>query len=371
METKLKRRRSALLAALAGLAAGAFAFGVALGDGEPPVPSAASKLTAKQLAGQRLVVGFPGTEPPAAVRAMVREGRVAGVILFAENFPSRAAGRRAIARLQSIRRPVGLRDPLLVMIDQEGGLVKRLDGAPTASAEQIGARGAAFADAQGSRTAANLRDVGVNVDLAPVLDVARPGSDTEETERGFGTSAAAVAASAVPFAESLQAGGVAATAKHFPGLGSARLNTDFAVQRVPLPRATLRRIDEAPYRPFFEAGGEMVMVASAIYPAFSSKPAAFSTAIATGELRERLGFEGVSITDALGSVAVADFGGPGRAGVAAARGGMDVLLFADHRAGARAGEALLRGLRSGRLRRADFESSAGRVLRLRHLLAGR
>src|SRR5829696_2860258 len=250
MEMKLKRRRRAAVATLCGLAAGAFAFGVALGDGTPQDPTAASKLTAKQLAGQRLVVGFPGTKPPPAVRAMVREGRLAGVILFAENFPSREAGRRAIARLQAIRRPAGLRDPLLVMIDQEGGLVKRLDGAPTASAEQIGARGAAFADAQGSRTAANLRDVGVNVDLAPVLDVARPGSDTEETERGFGTSAAAVAATAIPFTEGLQEGGVAATAKHFPGLGSASLSTDFAVQRVPLSKATLRSVDEAPYRRF-------------------------------------------------------------------------------------------------------------------------
>src|SRR5829696_5080096 len=371
METKLKRRRSALLAALAGLAAGAFAFGVALGDGEPPVPSAASKLTAKQLAGQRLVVGFPGTEPPAAVRAMVREGRVAGVILFAENFPSRAAGRRAIAGLQATPRPPGLRDPLLVMIDQEGGLVKRIGGAPTASAEQIGARGPTFAAEQGSRTAANLRDVGVNVDLAPVLDVARPGSDTAETERGFGSSAASVAATAIPFTEGLQEGGVAATAKHFPGLGSASLSTDFAVQRVPLSKATLRSVDEAPYRRFGDVGGEIVMIGSAIYPALSSKPAAFSRSIAEGELRDRLGFEGVSITDALGSVAVADFGGPAKAGVAAARAGTDMLLFTDHRSGARAGDALLRGLRGRNLRRSDFETSAGRVLRLRHLLAER
>jgi beta-N-acetylhexosaminidase len=370
METKLKRRKRAAVAALCGLAAGAFAFGVALGDGTPPAPSAISKLTPEQLAGQRLVVGFPGTEPPAAVRAMVREGRIAGVILFAENFPSREAGRRAIAELQAIRRPAGLRDPLLTMIDQEGGLVKRIGGAPSVSAEQIGARGAAFAREQGARTAANLRDVGVNVDLAPVLDVARPGSDTEETERGFGSSAAAVSATAIPFAEALQEGGVAATAKHFPGLGSARLNTDFAVQRVPLSKATLRAVDEAPYRRFVEIGGEMVMIGSAIYPALSPKPAAFSRPIATGELRGRLGFEGVSITDALGSVAVADFGGPAKAGIAAARAGTDILLFTDYQSGARAGDALLRGLRSGALRRADFEASAGRVLRLRHGLSG-
>jgi beta-N-acetylhexosaminidase len=370
MESKLKRRRRATVAGLCGLAVGAFAFGVALGDGTPSEPSAVSNLTPRQLAGQRLVVGFPGTEPPPAVRSMVREGRVAGVILFAENFPSREAGRRAIARLQAIRRPSGLRDPLLVMIDQEGGLVKRIDGAPTASAEQIGARGATFAAEQGARTAANLRDVGVNVDLAPVLDVARPGSDTEETERGFGSTSARVAAAAIPFAVALQEGGVAATAKHFPGLGSASFNTDFAVQRVPLSKATLRGVDEAPYRPFVASGGEMVMIGSAIYPALSQKPAAFSRSIATGELRNRLGFDGVSITDALGSVAVADFGGPAKAGVAAARAGTDVLLFTDYRPGARAADALLRGLRSGKLGRSEFEASAERVLRLRHLLAG-
>jgi beta-N-acetylhexosaminidase len=370
MELTAKRRRRAALAALGGLAAGAFAFGVALGDGAPPEPSAASKLTLKQLAGERLVVGFPGAEPPAAVKAMVREGRVAGIILFAENFPSREAGRRLIAGLQAIPRPTGLRDPLLVMIDQEGGLVKRIDGAPTASAAQMGARGAAFAGEQGTRTAANLGDVGVNVDLAPVLDVARPGSDTEQTERGFGSSAATVAAAAIPFAAALQEGGVAATAKHFPGLGSTRLNTDFAVQRVPLSKATLRNVDEAPYRRFVAIGGEMVMVSSAIYPALSPRPAAFARPIATGELRDRLGFEGVSITDALGSAAVADFGGPAKAGVAATRAGTDVLLFTDYRPGARAGAALQRGLRSRALRRADFETSAGRVLRLRHGLAG-
>jgi beta-N-acetylhexosaminidase len=368
MEFTVKRRKRAAIAGLCGLAAGAFAFGVALGDGTPPDPSAASGLSPKLLAGERLVVGFSATEPPAAVRAMVREGRVAGVILFAENFPSREAGRRAIATLQAIGRPAGLRAPLLVMVDQEGGLVKRIDGAPTASAAQMGARGAGFSSAQGTRTAANLRDVGVNVDLAPVLDVARPGSDTEATERGFGSSAAAVARSAIPFAASLREGGVAATAKHFPGLGSARQNTDFAVQRVGLPKATLRTVDEAPYRSFVGAGGEMVMIASAIYPALSPMPAAFSRSIATGELRERLGFEGVSITDALGSVAVADFGGPAKAGIAAARAGTDLLLFTDFRAGARAGDALLRGLRSGALERAGFEASAERVLRLRHSL---
>jgi beta-N-acetylhexosaminidase len=365
-----RRRRRATVAALCGLAAGAFAIGATLGDGAPPQPSAASRLTLKQLVGERLVVGFPGTKAPAPVRRSIREGGVSGVILFDDNLPTRAAGRRLIRGLQEIPRPPGLRDPLLVMVDQEGGLVKRIGGAPAVSAARMGARGGAYSRGQGERTAANLRDLGVNVDLAPVLDVARPGGDIAETERGFGSTAARVAATAVPFAEGLQAGGVAATAKHFPGLGSARLNTDVAVQRIGLSKAVLRGVDEAPYRDFVAGGGEMVMLSTAIYTAFSGRPAAFARPVATGELRNRLGFEGVSITDALETVAVADFGGPAKAGVVAARAGTDVLLFADHEAGARAADALLRKLRSGSMRREDSEASAGRVLRLRHDLAG-
>jgi beta-N-acetylhexosaminidase len=364
----LRRRSRIATAAACGLAAGAFAFGVALGDGSSSRPSAVSRLTPLQLAGERLAAGFTGTTPPRGVKRMIRQGRLAGVVLFAGNFPSRAAGRRLIAELEGIPRPSGLRDPLLVMVDQEGGLVKRIDGAPTASAREMGARGPAFSRAQGARTAANLRDVGVNVDLAPVLDVARPGGDIAATERGFGSTPARVADTAVPFAEALRGGRVAATGKHFPGFGSARVNTDVAVQRVGLSKAVLRRIDEAPYRRFVASGGEMVMLSTAIYPAFSPKPAAFAPPIATGELRQRLGFAGVSITDSLDSVAVAAFGGPAKAGVAAARAGADILLFADWRSGARAERALLRALRSGSLSRAGFETSAGRVLRLRHEL---
>ena len=370
VRVRISRRRRIAAAALCGLAAGAFAFGVALGESPPPPPSAASQLGLGQLAGERVVVGFSGSEAPVALERMVREGRVAGVVLFAENLPSRQSARRLIAGLQRLPRPPGLRDPLLVMVDQEGGLVKRVAGAPTASARQMGAAGAAFSHRQGRRTALNLGDLGINVDLAPVLDVARPGGVIAETDRGFGATAEAVAATAVPFAEGLQQEGVAATAKHFPGFGAAEENTDFAVEEVDLSRAELRRVDEAPYRRFIAAGGELVMLSTAIYPAFSSPPAAFARPIATDELRGRLGFAGVSITDALETVAVRDFGGPAKAGLAAAAAGVDLLLFTDLQAGAKAQRLLARRLRSGALSRADFEESAGRVLRLRHGLAG-
>jgi beta-N-acetylhexosaminidase len=366
MKRAVRRRRLVAFGALAALAVVAFACGASLGDGpERPGPSAAETLPLKQLAGERIVVGLSGTAISPRLRAAIREGRVAGVVLFAENLPSRAVGRQLIARLQAIRRPRKLRDPLLMMTDQEGGLVKRVSGAPTASAKEMGARGPAFSARQGRRTAANLRDLGINVDLAPVLDVARPAGVIAETDRGFGSTAARVSATAIPFAKALQDGGVAAAGKHFPGFGAARENTDFAVERVDLSKRELRAVDEKPYLAFEAAGGAMVMLGTAIYPAFSGEPAAFTRAIATGELRHRLGFVGVTITDALETPAVEHFGNTAKVALAGARAGADLLLFARQGPAEGARRALARKLRAGALDRREFEQAAQRVLDLR------
>jgi beta-N-acetylhexosaminidase len=364
MERTVRRRRVSL-GTLSCLAVVAFVFGASVANNPAPKADAVSSLSLKQLAGERIVVGLGGTSISSGLRSAIRQGRVAGVVLFAGNFPSRAAGRRLISQLQAIPRPPQLRDPLLVMVDQEGGEVKRVSGAPTASAREMGARGAAFSASQGRRTATNLRDVGVNVDLAPVLDVGRPGGVIAETERSFGSTAARVTATAIPFAQALQAGGVAATGKHFPGFGAARENTDFGVERIDLSKQELQTVDEKPYAALTGAGGKLVMLSTAIYPAFSEDPAAFTRSIATGELRDRLGFEGVSITDALETPAVERFGDSGKAAVAGARAGADLLLFTHLGPAQSAWRALLARLRSGALKRAEFEASVERVLSLR------
>lgn len=335
-------------------------------SGEESRPSFAESLRPGELAGERIVVSVDGAGITPGLRAAIGEGKVAGVVLFEPDFPTRAAGRELIDDLQAIPRPGRLaRLPLLVMTDQEGGEVKRVDGPPESSAATIGREGPAYARRQGRATAANLKSLGVTIDLAPVLDVARPGGVIAETGRGFGATAAAVTEAAVPFAAGLQAGGVAATAKHFPGLGTATENTDFEAQDLSLSKRELRAVDEAPYRAYIAAGGKLVMLGTAVYPAFSRRPAAFTRSIATGELRGRLGFHGVTITDSLGSAAVAAFGGQREAAVDGAAAGDDLLLFDDLPSALAGHEALVAQLHRGGLRRAPFLAAAGRVLRLR------
>jgi beta-N-acetylhexosaminidase len=394
MERARARRRRLALWTLGAVAVSGFALGAVLGSGgsgsgggsvrhlsrqaqqatnggggepaERPTPTLAERLTPSELAGERVVVSIDGTGLTPELRNAVHTGKVAGVVLFEADFPSRAAGRELVGALQAIPRPARLqRLPLLVMTDQEGGEVKRVDGAPEASAAEMGREGGSYARRQGVTTADNLKGLGVNVDLAPVLDVARPGGVIAATDRGFGDTAAAVANAAVPFAVGLQQGGVAATAKHFPGLGTATENTDFEAQRLALPKSELRTVDEAPYRAYIAAGGKLVMLSTAIYPAFSPRPAAFSRRIATGELRGRLGFPGVTITDSLGGAAVAAFGGQREAAVDGAAAGDDLLLFDDLPSALAGHEALVVQLHRGGLKRAPFLAAAGRVLRLR------
>lgn len=343
------------------------------GPGAEPDPAEglAAELSPAQLVGQRLVVGFEGTRPPRGLEQMIRDGELAGVILFEDNVSGRSTTRRTIARLQRLPRPEGLEMPLAVTIDQEGGLVKRIDGPPTVSASEMGARGSGFARRQGRATARDLLRHGVNIDLAPVLDVARPGSAIEGELRSFGRSETRVTEVAIEgFSSGLRAGGVAATAKHFPGIGAAAINTDDASQSIDLAKGELRRVDQRPFEAFVAGGGELVMLGLATYPAFSDRPAAFSHRIATGELRRRLGFEGVSITDSLDAAAAQSFGGRTEVATEAARAGADLLLYGGWRT-ARASAAMLRRkLLAGKLDRAEFERSVDRVLTLRRGLGG-
>jgi beta-N-acetylhexosaminidase len=324
-------------------------------------------LTLRQLVGQRMIYSYDGTTPPARLRARISRGEVGGIILFRDNVGSRARLRVNVRSLQAIRRPAGLRDPLLVMIDQEGGQVKRLGGAPSRSPAQLGRIGSAsLARREGRATAANLRDVGVNVNLAPLADVGRPGSFQARTGRSYSSNPTRVSAMVVAFVRGMQERGVAGTLKHFPGVGTITANEDDAAQTVGLTLSRLRRIDEAPFVAGARAGVKLVMTSTAIYPALSRRPAMFSPRISTTELRGHAGFRGVAITDDINVVALRRFGSAAVNGRESIQAGNDLLLYAGGYATAAASaDALVRDARAGRFDMEAMRDSVRRILALR------
>jgi beta-N-acetylhexosaminidase len=294
--------------------------------------SASPHLTALQQAGQRVVFSYVGLAPPASLLSAVRAGEVGGVIVFAPNISSAAQLRGVAARLQAASLASPLHDRLLIATDQEGGLVRRLPGGPASSERAIGrspdpVRSAATA---GRAAASAMRAAGLNVNLAPVLDVYRsPGNFIDQYGRAYSSSAPLAGSLGAAFIAAQQRAGVAATAKHFPGLGAAATaqNTDLDPVTLRLGSAALRSVDEAPYRPAIAAGVKLVMTSWATYPALDpAHPAGMSPAIIGGELRRRLGFRGVTITDAIGAGALARFGSLGARAVRAAAAGADLIL---------------------------------------------
>ena len=332
-----------------------------------------SSLTGRQLAGQRVIFSYPGLTVPAALLKQISAGQAAGVIFFGENISSEAQIASVIRRLGQAQRRSPVASPLLLMTDQEGGLVRRLPGAPALSEKHAGAAAdpVAAARAAGAGAGRNLAGVGMNVNLAPVLDVYHaPGDFTDQYQRSYSSNPATVAACGKAFITAQQHAGVAATAKHFPGLGQATAsqNTDTGPVTLHVSLPALRARDEVPYPAAIAAGVKLVMASWAVYPALDARhPAGLSSAVIQGELRGRLGFRGVTITDAIEAGALASFGGYGQRAVLAARAGMDLLLCSarDPAQGQAVVTALAGALAGGKLGTAGFDAAVQRVTALR------
>ncbi len=336
-------------------------------------------LSPQQLAGQRVIYSYSGLNPPASLISLIRTGRAAGVIFFGQNIASRTQIAAVIKRLeQADASPLNpVRAPLLLMTDQEGGEVRRLPGQPVLSEKQIGARPLAqaktLATQAGRGAAANLRGVGMNVNLAPVLDVYRKAGDFDDQYgRSYSRNPAVVSVLGANMIKAQQAGRVAATAKHFPGLGAATANQDTDIRPVTLnlSLATIRSVDEAPFKAAISAGVRLVMVSWAVYPSIQALPAGLSPKVVQGELRNRLRFTGVTITDALEAGSLKAYGSTQNRALLAAKAGMDLILASAQNVaqGQQVLNELAAAYGNGTLNRTAFLASVNRVIALRQSL---
>jgi beta-N-acetylhexosaminidase len=309
------------------------------------------------MAGQLLMTSMPGRMPTATFLARIRAGQIGGVVLYSGNIGPTGPG-ALVAQLQAAA-SAGGQPSLLIAVDQEGGIVKRLSGAPTLAPRKM--TSPALARAQGAATAQNLKRNGIDVDLAPVLDVGHGGFITPRT---FGATAADVADRATAFAQGLAQGGVLATGKHFPGLGYAPVNTDNGASIVSASRAALLT-DLLPYQRGIAAGLPIVMVSTAVYPRLGAEiPAACARRIVGGLLRGQLGFQGLVITDDLNTPGIQHYFSTTDAAVRAIGAGVDVVI-ATGSSGTAVYSALATAARNGQLPASVVAAAYARVLALK------
>ena len=336
-----------------------------------------ARLSPEQLAGQRVIYSYNGVSAPAGLLSLIRHGDVGGVIFFRFNVSSQAQLSGVIKQMTTANAATtnpARQYPLLLMTDQEGGQVRRLPWAgPGQSEAQIGASAspAAAARTAGSQAAAGLRGVSMNLNLSPVLDVYRQAGDFDDQfQRSYSMNPRVVAAAGAAFVTAEQAGGVAATVKHFPGLGAAGAtqDTDNGPVTISLSAQTLRAVDELPYQAAFQAGAKLTMLSWANYPALDPRlPAGLSPTIIQGELEDRLGFAGATITDALGAGALSAYGTLQNKTMLAGRAGMDAMLCTAVKPlpGWQCLDGLKEGYLDGALPRTAFQAQLAQLLQLR------
>ncbi len=316
-----------------------------------------------------LLVGFRGTSAPDWVRRWVADG-LAGVCLFGRNCASPEQVARLVAQLRAERADV------LVAIDEEGGQVTRLENAGGSTLPGNALLGhldepetTRMAAAEAAR---RLREVDVDVNLAPVADVNVNPENPVIGVRSFGSDPGLVARHVAAYVAGLQQAGVAACAKHFPGHGDTTVDSHVGLPVVSHDRDTWERVDLPPFRAAMAAGVQSIMTAHLRLPAIADAPATVSPEVLTGLLRDDLGFRGVCITDALEMAGIAATVGVADGAVAALGAGADLICSGlREEPGLTAARGLEDALRSGRLGRQRLRAAADRVAGLAAWCRGR
>lgn len=276
--------------------------------------------------GQLLFVGFEGESLPDDLRSLISAGRVGGVILFRRNLRE---PRQIRTLLRELHAAAPREIPLLVGIDQEGGRVQRLRE-PWTEWPPMRALGElddlASTAALGRALAVELSDLGIGLDFAPVVDVDSNPANPVIGDRSFAPDPFRVGAHAVAFLEAMQAGGVAACAKHFPGHGDTDVDSHLDLPRLGHDLERLRTIELPPFRAAIEAGVASIMTAHVLFPALDPRRPATMSPDALELLRNELGYEGVVFTDDLEMGAVAKHWAPVDRALGPLRAGVDALL---------------------------------------------
>ena len=330
-----------------------------------PVSDLVSGMSTGDLVDQVLLLGFEGTDSSASFVDELRERQLGGVIVASENWTDATAGTALVDELRTAAGEGGRIEPLLVA-SQEGGEYRALPDLPPEQTQLLigDADSVAGAERWAADTSAALFDAGFDLNLFPVADVAT--LDSPVADRAFSDDAGAVSTLTAAALRGCRNEGLACAPLHFPGLGAASQDTSGGPATVSLDAASLSSRDLEPFRAAFAEGAPAVVVSLAFYGAYDTiTPGALAEPVATGLLRDELGFDGVAITDDLGSGAVRATGATAKAAVKALAAGSDLLQIGspEDQVGVRA--EILSAVESGELSQERLAQAAGRVLELK------
>jgi beta-N-acetylhexosaminidase len=279
--------------------------------------------------GQLLMVGLPGPTLDRATRSFLKSHAVGGVILFRRNI----VDVRTLVALTSELHSIATDRPILVAIDHEGGRVARL-GAPFTQfppAAVVGKAGSPhLAYRQGIAMGEELRSVGIDIDFAPVLDVASNPKNPVIGERSFGSHPRTVSRLGISVAHGLQRTGVVPCGKHFPGHGDTAVDSHLDLPVVRRSLGDIERTELLPFRRAIQSGIDALMTAHVVFTALDAeRPATLSRRVLSELLRERLRFRGVVFSDDLEMKAISDRFDPADAAILALEAGVDWLLVCE------------------------------------------
>ncbi|MCI8401533.1 MAG: glycoside hydrolase family 3 protein [Lachnospiraceae bacterium] len=329
-------------------------------------------MTLREKIGQRLVGGFPGKEMSEEFIELVKDYKVSNVILFQHNVESKEQLSRLCRDIQTlVRKETG--HGALICIDQEGGTVTRLpeDAVNVPGAMALAATGSEENAYRAARiTAGELKALGVNFNLAPTADVnnnpdnpiigVRSFSDKPEVARGY------VVAAVKGYAD----GGVLSSIKHFPGHGDTSMDSHVSLPMIDKSMEELEAMELIPFKAAIEAGCPTVMTTHILFPQLESEeiPATMSRTIITGLLKEKLGFQGIVISDCMEMDAISKYYGTVRGVVEAMAAGVDLVLVSHTAKTLKdVAEAVYAAAEEGRLSMEEMDASAQKILRCKEI----
>jgi beta-N-acetylhexosaminidase len=329
-------------------------------------------MTLEEQIGQVLVAGFPGPTPSPEIINLIQRHHVGNIILFSRNVQNAQQLRRLTSELQHIAKEAGHRHPLLIGIDQENGSVRRLGSDATIFPGNM-ALGAIGSEQMAYKVASaaghELLELGVNLNFAPVVDVNNNPANPVIGNRSFGEDPQQVARLGSAAVKGWQDAGIIACLKHFPGHGDTAVDSHLALPILPYALQRLEEVELVPFQSGIAAGAAMIMSAHISFPAITHDevlPATLSPAILRGLLRDRLGFQGVIISDCLEMKAISEGVGIARGSVLALLAGIDLVLISHLAERQRAGiDAIKAALDSGELPHELLQQAVERIIQLK------